>query len=366
MDRQPQGRDILYIINLACSILSGAPFRELGEASEHVPLRDVLRPWRYGSDRSLKKAKKLNGGNLPIPRQFLGIMDTALGIEVRAWKSQLEPWSAFIEPARQLCGEQVVFWLTAIRAAATVNLTTARECRLTDQRETLCDRAAYAKQRSDDSDWWREQLASASNIGTSAVQYVVLAMQQFSPIELIFTLSGEVSSALDRLPDSAWHRLARASSNLEVPIKNIGSVGLPSSASPRLAALLIDRFSPDEGLLIYERFLVGYNGSDRSVLQKCADLAFRGLRNPEMREESLQIISNVYKQDICPQVAHRHLHLEKENEIPTDVAYKICSSPTDYPLSLIAAAETVLTTQAGSRSIPVGEVAARDRWFVDQ
>jgi hypothetical protein len=59
------------------------------------------------------------------------------------------------------------------------------------------------------------------------------------------------------------------------------------------------------------------------------------------------------------------LDSEKENEISIDAAYSICSSPTDYPLSLIAAAEAVLTTQAGSRSIPVGEVAARDQWFVD-
>jgi hypothetical protein len=48
-----------------------------------------------------------------------------------------------------------------------------------------------------------------------------------------------------------------------------------------------------------------------------------------------------------------------------DAAHSICGDPTDYPLSLITSAETVLATQAGSQSIPVGEVAERDKWFVD-
>jgi hypothetical protein len=224
----------------------------------------------------------------------------------------------------------------------------------------LCDRAAYAKQRSDHVDWWSEQLASASAIGTSAVQFVLLAMQQFSPIELLFTLSGAISSALDCLRDSAWHQLARASSTLDVPTRSLGGADLPSSTSPRLAALLVDQFSPDEGLLIYQRYLIEYNGSDTSVLQKCADLAVRGLWRPEMRSQSLQIISNVYKQDICPRGAYRPLHLEKENAIPIDAAYSICANPNDYPLSLIANAESALTTQAGSQLTPVGEVAERD------
>ena len=232
----------------------------------------------------------------------------------------------------------------------------------------MCDRAAYSKQRSGDSEWWREQLASASVTGVNAVQFVVLAMQRFTPIEVILTLSREISDVLDCLANSPWDQLARASSNLEIPTGSLGSVDLPSSTSPRLAALLIDRLSPDECLVIYERYLSRYNGSDRPVLQKCADLAFRSLWKPEMWKQSLQAISNIYKQDICPQEVPRHVHrvhMEKENTIPIDAAYSICSNPADYPLSLIAAAETVLTTQAGSRSTLVGEVAARDQWFVD-
>jgi hypothetical protein len=113
-------------------------------------------------------------------------------------------------------GEQVVFWLTALHAAAIVNSQSARECFLSDQSETLCDRAACAKQRSDDSEWWRDQLASASVTGTGTVQFVVLAMQQFMPIEPMLALSDEISDALDRLSDSAWHQL----SSLEVPTRS--------------------------------------------------------------------------------------------------------------------------------------------------
>jgi hypothetical protein len=171
-----------------------------------------------------------------------------------------------------------------------VNSQSARECRLSDQSATLCDRAAYAKQRSDDSEWWRDQLASASITGIGKVQFVVLAMQQFMPLEPMLALSEEISGALDRLSDSAWHQLARAISSLEVPTRSLGGLGLPPYKSPRMAALLIDRLSRNDGLLIYEQYLANYNGKDRYVLQKCSDLAFRALWKKDMQDQSIQVI----------------------------------------------------------------------------
>ena len=131
-ERRSRGGDVISLISWGYSILSGLPFRELQECPEHLPIRDVIRRWQSGSPTSLKDVKRFNSENLPIPRQFLGILNHALGIEVRAWKSQLEPWSGLIEPARQIWGEQIVFLLTAISAAGQVDLKIGRECRLTD------------------------------------------------------------------------------------------------------------------------------------------------------------------------------------------------------------------------------------------
>jgi hypothetical protein len=200
----------MHVINLAYSLLSGVVFREL-DGPEQLPLRDVVRRWQLASLGNIKNAKRLNDATLPIPRQFLGILNRAFSIEVGVWKSQLEPWEAFIEPARQIWGEQVVFCLTAIFAAATVKSETGRECRLTDQGKSLCDRTACARQRSEDSEWWREQLASARVTEIIAVQFVILAMLQFIAIELIFKLSEEISGVLDCLLESAWHQLVLAS-----------------------------------------------------------------------------------------------------------------------------------------------------------
>ena len=132
IEKRSRGGDVISLISWGYSILSGLPFRELQECPEHLPIRDVIRRWQSGSPTSLKDVKRFNSENLPIPRQFLGILNHALGIEVRAWKSQLEPWSGLIEPARQIWGEQIVFLLTAISAAGQVDLKIGRECRLTD------------------------------------------------------------------------------------------------------------------------------------------------------------------------------------------------------------------------------------------
>jgi hypothetical protein len=364
-EEESRGREIIYLMNWAYSLLSAVSFRELDEFPEHLPLREVVRPFQFESHASVKNLRRISDDNWPMPRQFFGVLNQVLGVELRVWKSQLDPWSAVIEPAREIWGEKIIFWLTAIHAAAVVNSPIGREYHLIDERESLCNRAAYAKQRSDDVEWWCEQLASASGTGMSAVQSVVLVMHQFAPMDLILSLSDEISGALDRLPALAWHQLARACSALEAPIISVGTLGFPSSTSPRLAALLVDRLSPDDGMVIYERYLAGYNANDTSVLQKCANLALQGLCKPGMRAQSLQVVSNIYNQDICPRISPRHLHLEKEDRMPIDAARSVCSNPMDFPLSLIAKAETVLTTQAGSQSIPVGQVAERDKWFSD-
>ena len=176
-------------------------------------------------------------------------------------------------------------------------------------------------------------------------------MQQFAPFDVIVGLSNEMSHALDHLPDAEWKRLALASRNLELPLTELGDIRLPSQISLRLAALLSDRLSRDDGLQIYKQYLVSYTGDDRYVLQKCADLAFRGLWQVEIQQESLQIIENAYKKGVCPVLSHSRL---REEPMPIEAARRICSEPMHYPLSILGAAEPVLTGEAGSRLIPVG------------
>ena len=365
IERQSRGREIVYLMNSAYLVLSSVVFRELDQLPEHLPLRDAIRRFQLPLHVSLKNVKRMKDDNLPIPRQFLGVLNHVLGIEVRAWKTQLEPWSTFIEAAREIWGDQLTFAVTAIYAANTVDSKPPRECSLADPNETLCDRAVYAKQRSDDPKWWREQLASASVTGIPTTQFALLAIEQFASIETIITIAEDISVVLDGLPDRSWHQLARACSTLQLSTRSLENIDLRSSISPRLATLLVDLLSPDECLLILKRYLLSYNGRDPSVLQKCADLSFEGLWDSELQEQSLKIISNVYKEDICPRVFRHHVHPEKERELPVDIAHRICSSPMDYPLSLIANAESALRTRVGFQLVPVGVVAERDNWFAD-
>jgi hypothetical protein len=101
-EKYSPGQEIIYVMNSSSSLLMGHWFRELDELPEHLLLRDVIRRWQFASETTLKKVKRLNDENLPVPRQFLEIANNLMSIDVRTWKTQLEPWSAFIEPARQI------------------------------------------------------------------------------------------------------------------------------------------------------------------------------------------------------------------------------------------------------------------------
>jgi hypothetical protein len=103
-EKYSRGEEFLYVMNSSYSLLMGNWWRELDQLPEHLPLRDVIRRWQYASDTTLKKVKRLNDENLPVPRQFLEVANNLMSTDVRTWKTQLEPWSAFIEPARQIWG----------------------------------------------------------------------------------------------------------------------------------------------------------------------------------------------------------------------------------------------------------------------
>ena len=140
------------------------------------------------------------------------------------------------------------------------------------------------------------------------------------------------------------------------------------NVSERLAAAIWWRTSEKGKELMFRRFLRGYSGADVAVAefsQEIAlDAAVRG-RWGEWRE-------------LLPGIADRHRKgvrsngmwyrpwrfFSRRDGMALEVAEGIVAESDHYPMVLLAWAERVCR-DAGPLSdvTPVGEVAARDRWF---
>lgn len=57
------------------------------------------------------------------------------------------------------------------------------------------------------------------------------------------------------------------------------------------------------------------------------------------------------------------IHLRRNFEVPSEVAEKISHEPEAFPLPLVAAADSSLRGDTGSKAIGLQVIAARDRWF---
>jgi hypothetical protein len=202
------------------------------------------------------------------------------------------------------------------------------------------------------------------------MQFSLFALHTLMPVHTVLTLSMDISTALDSLPDIRWRELAAAgadpffhhvmrSSSLK---PNVASADLPSAMSPRLACLLIHRLAPEAARTIYDRYLASYKDDDPLILASCIQVVIEQASvEAEAWAKAVPIIAYAYKRNVMiPRSPTRPRYV-----IPMPEARRICANPIDYPLSLIADAEAVVAAQTGSEVIPVGKIAATEQWFAD-
>ncbi|MHC5731928.1 MAG: hypothetical protein ACYTXY_49235, partial [Nostoc sp.] len=61
--------------------------------------------------------------------------------------------------------------------------------------------------------------------------------------------------------------------------------------------------------------------------------------------------------------ARRVARKGEKNPLPIDLAEEIAEHPDRYPGFLVAVAEAICKNIVASKTIPVGEIARRDKWF---
>jgi hypothetical protein len=309
---------------------------------------------------------------LPAPIDVMVALDNVVGATVGELRADPTPWSSLVEAGRRAWGERWAFHTLAISLADLFQAVDVPDCDLSDASVPLCVRALRARLLSSDPKWWLRQIDKSRAEGGLLLAFTLLAAHKWMPLPVIRQIEPAISQALEEIDLENWAKIARAVENYDRPRKRQGQDKrqirwkIGKGMSPRLATLLAARVSPGSAKMLKQKCLDQYQGADIWVLRARADISTReALEKPEAWADALAPISRAYAEGIT----HLPSLLERPHSatnLRPQEARLICQRPQDFPLYLTSQAEGVLAAQRGAETVPVGKIAARDEWFIEQ
>jgi len=150
------------------------------------------------------------------------------------------------------------------------------EASLLDESWSLCSRAAFARTRGTDLDWWSIQIGLASSVESKALlKFLLQSVLLWVNESILVPVISSLGTILDRLDEEHWRTFISTTRERplgrwrERPMRRatLRKVGLPEEMSPRAATILMTRVRPPDQYDIWLRYLRDYNGDDVSVHQ---------------------------------------------------------------------------------------------------
>jgi hypothetical protein len=230
----------------------------------------------------------------------------------------------------------------------------------------LCDRARFARLKSGVHGWWREQILAARS--EQERYFLLMLMMTWLTPKTMIKLSAEFSELLDALSPVEWEKIAQFSNVIHYLASNQKKDALAdeerkilAKVSPRFLIAIASNTERETARKMYSINLANYAGNDEVVVAFCARRAFEGALNGTTSwDVFLRTARHAYRNNISVSVPGLH---SQESRMPSNVAKAVCAKPTEFPLSVIKAAESVILKEIGSRVSKVGKVAQQERWF---
>ena len=293
---------------------------------------------------------------------------------IEEWITSIEPWDQVVQQGVMEFGERMRFVELANLAAGIRSK--EQKCQdssdLFDIRRPIVQRARYARLRAGSQAWWSKQLGLAAD--ADQVRMALLFFATWGGAKAIEGLAEEFDKLITSLGTAEWHSLYSslhrvADVNSGRPwIRPLGIRvnALPPSLSFRTIALLAERCTPTTTDELYERYLADYEGDDRVVFAVRADVQVRRALGDETKwPQAIESLRSGYGQAGAP-IGRALFQLRRRNPaLPGAVAREIVDQPLNLPAALVQAAEARCRQIDAAKIVPVGRVAAAERWFTD-
>jgi hypothetical protein len=298
--------------------------------------------------------------------RFLEIFDRVTGTKSSKWSTSLKPWSDLVSSGMREFGAKPIFFDLALIAARINSKADNGEIGkgLNDAEIPLCERIRYARLRSGSPNWWSKQFADSAN--EEQRQLVLTSLLVWGSPRIILDFAEIISAQLEQLTTEEWGRLIGRLGRSTRSDKLIYDQALATRLEKfgtRYCVAFSLRASRETAEKIILSSTRSYRGNDRRVLKICLDAKLaEALRNPPKWKDLLPTIRHAYKipSFIAPVFWGNSDDL---SHMPAPIAKIICKGASDYPLSLVETAQSLLTKSAGSKARAPGAVARSDGWF---
>lgn len=364
------------------AILNRPEAGQVGPLEDPHPLPTLSESLRLdallGRERTLQRlsgaVKKTSeaGEGFSVVCAFLSTVHGLVKAESSSWRTSVAPWNVLVEEGRRLFGERLAFDDLAVVAGGVPD----RKDRgrghadLFDDRMDLCRRARHARLRTGDADWWSRTIDEARNDDDLVLASALCwSWASESTLEALHPSLVEIHERLDGPKmDRLVNLINRARAFSEVKASGISRIDwLEGQHGPSVFACISGRLPDRLALDGVGRYgLVSRKITNKAVLDRVWAYQRRILaRDPEQWEAQLEPIASHYKSlHWAPNMGFSFTsQLSNDLNLPLDVARKIIKSSAQYPVGLVARAETLCMSSAQAELESVGDIAERDNWF---
>lgn len=218
--------------------------------------------------------------------------------------------------------------------------------------------------------WWNLQFLTFD--GRSDANLLLKAYLAWAPDDVVRETTSGFSALVDSLSSEDFHILYGSRGNKHSPYApptrenlNLG-IGKDDcqNIGVRAAALLTQRVGPADRDVLFIEVLVKYFGFDEDISDARSGGAWHyASGHPDFWPSALAIVAMGYSQGVA---LDKIFAAPPSSYLPMLEAKKIAQEPGCYPLTVVDAAEKSLAEKTGAQVIPVGSVAAREQWFIDE
>lgn len=340
-----------------------------------VPLAQLIE--RRGYPRTLSWSGELatNTEGYAAHRMCIataGLAEELCSRSAAEWATEITPWDQLVEFGRSAFGPQwILIYMANFAAGIRSNTERCSEySSLLDHSQPLCRRARYARLRSGQPSWWRQQFRSAKS--EEDVKLVCLLALTWARPNTLVALNPDLDAALVSLDEGSWYRVAlgtrRALSLLhlrkEERASSFSADAVEATISPRTAAALMMRADALTAHSLYVKHLRETLASDEIVLEQIQTeaLDLEHVGSPAWAPDLEKV-----KQCYAAGTWESHVPFSKlmhQNDIlPLPMAQEIARQPTNFPAPLVGMAEETCRRHAAANAQPLAEVAERQGWF---
>jgi hypothetical protein len=289
-------------------------------------------------------------------------LDTPMAIT----STTIDPWVDLVEALRAAWGDcpaidRIAFVGAGVRSKKTLGSESPLE-RATD----LVNAARYVRLKSGAPRWWEERFKDETNLLER--KRLLLLLWLWGTGKTILTLSGTVGETLNLLDLSTWINLWRDYSCLRLNLTE----SLSSMSQPELERIkkLGPRACVFFGLRLHPqlRFHLGTAVSDSKAELHLPEANFaleaviHACRAQKEWKLGLPHIRSLYSQY---KTGFSFIN-RGESTMPQDIAEQISVEPEDFPLSLVAEADSQLLSASGMTASKLLDIANREGWFQEK